>query len=163
MSIIYSYLFDSTTFFLEVLRKKYEKISENCHDVGQLYEAILERNNGEKIKSMITCLKMILQMFHTKMILREIEATRIDKNSYCVTYTIGNRQYKMHTTPTTGPSTVMRVTNENGDDITDKVLPYYGPEQNWHGRKFLPSFFDCKALVFESFDGTENKITEIQV
>jgi hypothetical protein len=160
MSSIYSYLFDSITFFSEVLQKKYEKISENCHNVMRLYEAILERNNGEKIKSMFICLKMILKMLHTKMILREIEATRIDKNSYCVTYTIGNRQYKMHTTPITGPSTVMKVTNENEDDVTDKVLPYYGPEQNWHGRKFSPSFFDCKKLVFESFDGTENEIID---
>jgi len=151
MTALYLFFATQVILFSYVLYKNYEKL----RDVAQLYNVIHERNNGEKIKSVFVCLSMILKMFHTKMILRGMNTTRVDKNSYEVSYSINNRQYKMHVTPITGPSAIMQVTDENEKIITDIVLQYYGPEQNWHGKNFSPSFFGCKTLTFESFDGTK--------
>lgn len=130
-------------------------IPSRCEDVLKLYNTVHEINNHSRFKSMCLCVSMIVRMMYTKMILGRLEATRVNKNTYEVSYYIGNRGYKMHMSPITGPSVVMKVKNEDDTDITDIVLQYYGPEQNWHGKNFPPSFFGCNKLIFESFDGTE--------
>lgn len=151
-------LINLITILNDFLYKKCKKIQENYYDVVELYNAIKERNNGKKILSLYICTVTILKLLYTKFILKKSRTKLVNKNTYEINYALNDRKYKMHIYPITGPSMIMKIINENGDDITNIVLPYMGPEQNWHGKNFSPSFFDCKVLTFERFDGEKFSI-----
>lgn len=75
--------------------------------------------------------------------------------SYELTYVINGRIYKLIVTPIRGPVPIMQISNDNGEDVTDIVLPYMGPQYDWHYREFAPRFFGYKSLTFELADGSE--------
>ena len=75
--------------------------------------------------------------------------------SYEITYVINRRIYKLIVTPTRGPAPIMQISNDNEQDVTDIVLPYMGPQYDWHYREFAPKFFGYKSLTFELADGSE--------
>jgi len=82
--------------------------------------------------------------------------TRIDGGkSYELTYVINGRIYKLIVTPVRGPVPIMQISNDAGEDVTDIVLPYMGPQYDWHYREFAPRFFGYKSLTFELADGSE--------
>lgn len=86
---------------------------------------------------------------------------KLDKNIYEVTYVINGRLYKLIIIPTRGPAPILQISDERGEDMTDKILPYMGPQYNWHGNKYLtPGFFNCRELNFELADGTEYSYTD---
>lgn len=39
--------------------------------------------------------------------------------------------------------------NEKNEDVTEQILPYIGPNNNFHNEKFNPIFFGYKKLIFE--------------
>jgi hypothetical protein len=63
--------------------------------------------------------------------------------------------------PKKGPSPIIQVLNQDDIDITDYVMPYYGPNYDWHSINFIPQFFRCKEMVFEMDDGTEKIFGEL--
>lgn len=75
--------------------------------------------------------------------------------SYEITYVINGKMYKLIVTPTRGPAPIMQISNDNGQDVTDIVLPYMGPQYDWHYREFAPKFFGYKSLTFELANGSE--------
>lgn len=75
--------------------------------------------------------------------------------SHELTYVINGKMYKLIVTPIRGPAPIMQISNDNGEDVTDIVLPYMGPQYDWHYREFAPRFFGYKSLTFELADGSE--------
>uniref|UniRef100_A0A6C0H3G0 Uncharacterized protein n=1 Tax=viral metagenome TaxID=1070528 RepID=A0A6C0H3G0_9ZZZZ len=82
--------------------------------------------------------------------------------AYELTYVINGRLYKMITNPIRGPVPILQISNDDGEDVTDIVLPYMGPQYDWHYREFSPSFFGYKSLTFELSDGTERTYEETE-
>ena len=62
--------------------------------------------------------------------------------------------YKFIVKPRRGPSPILQVINDNKQDVTTDVLPFLGPNYDWHGNKLDSSFFNTKCLTFEMADGT---------
>lgn len=87
---------------------------------------------------------------------------RINKNTYEISYLVNGRVYKMLVTPIRGPSRVLQVSDENNEDITDLVVPFLGPRNDWHGRKFTSKDFKRKTLTFELGNGEELTFEEDQ-
>lgn len=79
---------------------------------------------------------------------------KIDKNTYELTYIINGNIYKMIVKPIRGPKPILQIIDDESNDITDDVLPYLGPNFNWHGHKFSLDFFNKKEITFQMFDGT---------
>lgn len=77
----------------------------------------------------------------------------IDKNTYTVNYILKGRKYTMLVKPSSGPPPILLVFDENGDDVTDKVVPYIGPQNDFHGQTLTPDFFGVKQLNFETSMG----------
>ena len=61
-----------------------------------------------------------------------------------------------------GPSKVLLVSDEKHEDVSHLILPYLGPEENFHNYVFTPNFFDRKELVFELSNGVEKLFTHNQ-
>ena len=85
---------------------------------------------------------------------------QINGNKYLVTYVIKGKTYKMIVKPTRGPRKVLMMSDENQDEISHIVGPYLGPEENFHGEIYTPSFFGIKEIVFELSNGTEKIFSE---
>lgn len=74
---------------------------------------------------------------------------KIDKNTYQISYVINGNLYKMISIPKKGPTSIIEIRDENDIDITEHILPYYGPCNDWHCISFIPQFFKCKKMIFE--------------
>jgi len=88
---------------------------------------------------------------------------RIDRKTYEVTYVINGKIYKMNVKPKAGPSPIVRVSDELNNDVTSKILPYIGPEYNWHENKFTPVFFGFHSLTFLLSNGTIKKYNDTTI
>lgn len=107
-------------------------------------------------------IKMILQAIYLSFVQYLNNSVRkLDKNTYEVSYIIGAKSYKMIAIPKKGPCPIIQIRDENDDDLTDYILPYYGPNYDWHSIKFIPQFFKCKKLIFEMDDGNQKVFNQL--
>ena len=86
---------------------------------------------------------------------------RIDKNTYQIEYVLGGKHYKMICIPKKGPSPIIQIRDEKDNDLTEEILPYYGPNHDWYSINFIPQFFKCKKLIFELENGEEKVFNEL--
>jgi len=119
--------------------------------------SLVATSETESFKIIYVSLKLIAKASYISLIqymnnsVRPIERGK----SYELTYVINGKMYKLIVTPTRGPAPIMQISNDNGEDVTDIVLPYMGPQYDWHYREFAPRFFGYKSLTFELADGSE--------
>lgn len=144
-SFVYS---DSYLYMKEDLVTKYNKWRNLNMEI-----ASRERNN---VKVLLISTKLILNTFYIAF-LQYINTSirKLDRKTYEVSYVIEGKLYKMIVIPKRGPAPVLQIFDENYNDITQYVLPYMGPQYDWHGKKFTPLFFGHNCLTFELGDGTE--------
>jgi hypothetical protein len=84
---------------------------------------------------------------------------QIDKNLFEVQYIVKGKLYKMIIKPHKGPCPVLQIVNENLDDVTDLILPYFGPSYNWrHAQEIDLTYFKAKSLTFEFSDGSNSTV-----
>jgi hypothetical protein len=81
------------------------------------------------------------------------------KDGYILSYSINSRVYKTIINPVRGPFPIISVHDENMNDVTAEVLPFFGAERNWGGKKYKPSFWNKKQLIITLYDG-ERKFSE---
>lgn len=125
-----------------------------------LNNLVATRNSGCILISWIS-FTMICQAFYISLIqYLNNSVKKINRNSYEISYVINGKMYKMIVTPLRGPAPILQISNENQVDLTDEILPYLGPNYNWHHRQFYPHFFNSKTLIFELSDGTERTFSE---
>lgn len=85
---------------------------------------------------------------------------QIDRKTYEITYVVKGKTFKMIVKPKRGPSDVLLIYNEEDEDVGEVVMPYLGPEDNFHGHDYTPKFFRYKTLTFEMCNG--NKLTFLE-
>ena len=86
---------------------------------------------------------------------------QIDKKTYEVRYVISGRPYIMRVKPKRGPNrSVLQVLDNEDEDITDTIQMYLGPEENFHGIRYTPSFFQKEKMFFELGDGRKLEFEE---
>lgn len=112
--------------------------------------------NQSKTIVIIVSAKMLIQAFYlTFLQYMNNSVCKLDRNVYEVSYVINGRMYKMLVTPQRGPAPVLQISNDEDEDVTEQVLPYLGPQYDWHNNRIAPEFFGCKTLTFELADGSE--------
>lgn len=117
--------------------------------------SLVSTNQKTKLAIIRVSLKLIFQAIWISF-LQYINKSvkKLSKNKYEVTYVIEGKLYKLVVNVTRGPSPVLQVINQSNEDITTKIMPYIGPDYNWHNSLFTPEFFNCDNLSFELADGT---------
>lgn len=79
--------------------------------------------------------------------------------SVFISYVLNGKLYKVHTTVQKGPSKVLLITDELSNDVTDLVLPFLGPNRDWHNSEFTPAFWNKESLSFELSSGEQKSFT----
>ena len=82
------------------------------------------------------------------------------KNKYELSYTINGKIYKIINKIQKGPCPIVQITNEFEENIMGVILPFLGPNYNWHQSKFTPSDFGYKSLTFEMRAGNGYTFTD---
>jgi hypothetical protein len=84
-------------------------------------------------------------------------------NKYHVSYTLNGKQYVMITQGPRGPSEVDEVFDEHGNNVSNNVLKYLGPLNDFHGTPLTPKDLGYDRLVFETMDCETLTFTSDQV
>lgn len=84
----------------------------------------------------------------------------IDNKTVIVSYVLQGKMYKLVLKPRKGPNNVLLVFDEENNDISDLVLPFIGPNQDWHKREFTPNFWKKKSMCFELSTGEQKTFSE---
>lgn len=138
----------------------YKGVRDRYSRVKRLGGAVALYNKNFAVV-LIKIFMILLQVLYLSIIQRMYNPVKkINNNEFEVTYVIKGKMYKMVVRPRLGPPPVLQISNENGEDVTDIVLPYMGPRYDWNGRNFSPSFFNCNSLTFEFYDATEITFTQ---
>lgn len=145
----------SVSWFIQIdgPRIVYTSITDNYNKFNQL-NTLVNTQEKSSFKSFWISVQMIAENLYTAT-LNNLNSTtqQISKDTTELSYVVAGRKYKMLITPIRGPMPITLVLNENGEDITTKILEYYGPRRDWHHRHFTPKFFGCKKLEFHFLHG----------
>ena len=84
---------------------------------------------------------------------------KIGKNLYEVEYKIKGKQYKMMVSPKRGPPKIVSIFDKDGNDITDCIMPYLGPNYDWsHHRLPHPHLVHERCIHVEKYNGEKETI-----
>lgn len=97
---------------------------------------------------------MIAKMYWINFIRWLEGSVEIVNNIPILSYSYNGRLYKLLMRGRKGPSPIIIVVDENGEDCSDLILPYFGPNYDWHGRTFTPEFWGKESLIFELASGS---------
>ena len=83
------------------------------------------------------------------------------KNKYEIEYTINGKNYKIRSNFKKGPCPILKITDQNDIDITHDIMPFLGPNYDWHYNKFTPTDFGYNSIIFELRNGNGYTFTEM--
>jgi hypothetical protein len=117
---------------------------------------LVSKRQKNKFLIFVTSFKMIMQAFYISFLQYMNNTIRkLDHKTYEVTYVIDGKTYKMIVVPKRGPAPILQISNDEDEDVTEEILPYMGPQYDWHCKNITPRFFGYKSLTFQLCDGTE--------
>jgi hypothetical protein len=125
-----------------LVKEKYYRFKE--------LNSIVSINQKNKIKSLYISILMIFEMFRVSFIqylIKSIECR--DKKNIILSYSLKGHLYKMILVPKKGPSSISIITDENNIDVTNEILPFLGPQEDWHNHIFTPKYWNKKSLRFQ--------------
>ena len=141
--------------------KEYISIKKN--KLKNLYNLVSTRHSSKFIIVFIS-IEMLLQAFYQSLVqYLDNSVKKIGKNKYELKYVINGKLYKKIIIPERGPLPIICITNENNVDVTEYILPYIGPNNNFHNENFNPNFFDYKILKFEMSNGTIKIFNDFEI
>jgi hypothetical protein len=118
--------------------------------------SLVSTSQKNKLTIIIVSLKLIFQAIWISFLQSKNKTIKkLNKNKYELTYIIEGKLYKLVVNVTRGPSPVLQVINNHNNDVTSQIIPYIGPNYNWHKNQFTPDFFGYESLSFELADGNE--------
>ena len=148
------YKIDAHNILYNIVDRKYKKWKK--------INNLVSSHHGNLLSIYGISVKMIIQAFYIALIqYLNNYVTKLDKNTYLVEYIIGGKIYKMIVLPKRGPNTIIQIRDHNEKDITDEILPYFGPNYDWHRVNLIPQFFKCEKMTFELDDGTQKIFNEL--
>ena len=122
----------------------------------------LSRVNGNsEIKSFLTSCKWLGTALCINISQKmNLSVLKLKDDTYEISYVLEGVDYKLLVTQIKGPALVEYVEDENQNDITDKIIPYLGPKNDWHNQVYNPSLLGHCKLTFYLSNGEEISFTD---
>lgn len=129
---------------------------EYRYDKFKRIKRLVATNHKGSIKIFFVSIGMVLKVIWLRIIQYfNSSVTFIGNNKYVITYTVGGKIHKMLVKPNRGPSKIFSIHDENGENVSNIVGLYLGPEENFHKTLITPTFFNKKRLIFGLADRVE--------
>jgi hypothetical protein len=156
MFIVISSLIISSILFIKIdgYNIIYNTVIVKYEKWGRLKNMVSTKYNSPFMINYIS-LKMICQSLYKSFIqYMDNSVIKVDKNKYEISYIINGKLYKMIIKPLRGPSCVLDIRDDKNNDVTEHIIPYLGPNEDWNNTQFYPLYFGYNKLIFELLDGT---------
>lgn len=125
-------------------------VSDRIHRFRKLNNFVRGRYNN-RCRALCISVELVCKALYLTLIQwLNNSVTQIDKNKYTVSYVVNGRKYTMIVSPPRGPCPILLAMDENGDDISDRVIPCIGPK---HDCVLTPEFFGMEQLTLETSFG----------
>ena len=124
---------------------------------AQLYSFYHNRHHETIMNSVLHTVRTVTWIFYLciyQRITRNI--VWVNKNEFDIHYVFADKLYKLRIKTKRGPChtrRVLQVINDKDEDITENILPYIGPYNDWHGLKYTPKDFDAGHITFNMNNG----------
>lgn len=148
------YKIDGHNIIYHTVERKYRKWKRINKLVSSHHDSIIDIYSIS-FKMVLKAMKLALAQYLNDSV------KKLDKNTYELQYIINGKLYKMIIIPKKGPSPIIQIRDDNDTDVTEEILPYYGPNYNWHSISIIPQLFKCKSLTFELADGDTKTFSEL--
>jgi hypothetical protein len=131
------------------IKMKYRKIKS--------LKRLVESQHKNILKIMWVTFCIILKTFYISICqYLNRSVSRLDKNTYEVSYSINGILYKMIVKPRRGPKCIIEAVDEHDNDITPELLAYMGPMENFHGgTEITPTFLNKQKITLNLTNGNE--------
>lgn len=140
---------------VDAIQKRYQKLKS-------LYSLV--KTHHSQIRSIIWVMMCIIAKTMYLSIIQYFNNTLVqkDKNTYELTYTVAGSIYKMLIRVKRGPKKLINAFDHDGKDVTEIILSYLGPNEDFHHAIFTPDYFDKESITFHLSDGEEKSFTRFQ-
>ena len=95
--------------------------------------------------------------------LLDLQYTEISRHVYEIRYQIHLRPYRFRVKYKMGPSPYQYFWNEDGQNITDQIVPYIGPNHDFHKIEYTPHDFGHRSILVEYLNGHRQLFREFEV
>lgn len=149
------YSFDGHTILKDAVLTRYRRFRQLNQLVGTRYKTI------SSILWVSCC--MVAKMYWINFLHWANNSIEyLDHKTAVISYILNGKLYRMVVTPKRGPINVLLVTDDGQNDVSDIVIPFMGPNHDWHGREYTPSFWKKNSLTFELASGESKTFHENQ-
>lgn len=128
--------------------------SKECY---QYLYSIHHQNHYKTICSIISTFENLIKTYLIQYVCTN--SKMIKKGLYEIEYTIHLKTYKIRIPYKRGPSKYRAFLNHE-QNITSKIMPYVGPNDDFHNIPYTPNDFGYDHLTIEYSNGTIKQIEE---
>lgn len=79
----------------------------------------------------------------------------VHKNKYEIQYVLHDTIYKVRTQVQRGPSKIILIKDQHGNDITNDMRCYLGPNEDFHGQLTTPTNLGYEKIYIQLRNGQE--------
>lgn len=84
-----------------------------------------------------------------------ISVVHVQRNTYEIQYVLHDQLYKIRTKTRRGPPRIVGILDHHGDDIAGEVVPYLGPNDDFHGQTIRPCDIGYEEIHIMLRNGVE--------
>lgn len=123
------------------------------------FSYLYEKNDKCFFKTMINIMEILISIVLLKLQPTPRQVRRIGKNTIQV-YHCGEREYRILTKVKRGPNklNVVKIEDTFGNDVTETIQPYMGPNEDWHRISYTLDDFKQEKLTFILQNGEKKTI-----
>lgn len=142
------YTFDGHTIVKEAVVTRYRKFRKVNKLVETQYKSI-----GMIIYVSICMIAKMYWMNFLQWSNRSVK--KVDKNTITISYVFNGRLYTFVSSVKRGPKKIVAVVDHDNLDVTTDVLPFLGPNEDFHDINISPAFFKKESLTLITEMGDE--------
>ena len=142
------------------------RVFDKCVKVKDIYD-VLKVYTPSRInclwQTLLTVVSLQTEWFYLKYIVSVKTPTYLPFEMFEVDYYHKNKQYRIILSDTTKKHVCINAIDENGQDITERFLEYFGPEYNFHGQKYTPKQLGYKNIIIVDENFTKHIYDENEI
>jgi hypothetical protein len=127
-----------------------DRISHKFDKIIRIYKAIDEHKPGfliSLLETIKTVAKIQWERVYDEYIRKIRTPSYITRDIFEVEYFHKGKKYRIHLTDTTKDKVSLNVYDQEGKDITEKFLEYFGPQYDFHNQVYTPRDLGCTKII----------------
>lgn len=129
-------------------------LAQKITEIQSMYDYLYHVHHKNHFKTMTHIAQSSYHLVHvylTQYIFHN--SKRIGKNLYEIEYTINCKPYRFLVKYKTGPSKYKKFLQSSGQDVSDRIFPFLGPNDDFHRIAYAPKDFGYETLTVEYLNG----------